>query len=113
MPSLLPQIARMPDGRSYLWIARAVSGGGRGYGAPRKTFSIGLGCDIRHAPRLVYAKGLDLSDPDAATPIGMGCKVCDRAHCPQRAFPFIGRPLQVDVNQSRFTPYSAAVSAAP
>ncbi|KQP35488.1 short-chain fatty acyl-CoA regulator family protein [Pseudorhodoferax sp. Leaf274] len=110
---VLPQIARMPDGRSYLWIARAVSGGGRGYGAPRKTFSIGLGCDIRHAPRLVYAKGLDLSDPDAATPIGMGCKVCDRAHCPQRAFPFIGRPLQVDVNQSRFTPYSAAVSAAP
>lgn len=105
---ILPQIARMPDGRSYLWVARAVSHSARGYGAPRKTFSIGLGCDIRHAPRLVYAKGLDLSDPDAATPIGMGCKVCERAHCPQRAFPFIGRPLTVDVNQSGFTPYSAA-----
>lgn len=104
---ILPQIARMPDGRSYLWIARAVSRGALGYGAPRKTFSIGLGCDIRHAPRLVYAKGLDLGDPEAATPIGMGCKVCDRAHCPQRAFPYIGRPLDVDVNQSRFTPYSA------
>jgi predicted transcriptional regulator/transcriptional regulator with XRE-family HTH domain len=104
---VLTQVARMPDGRSYLWIARAVSRGAHGYGSPRKTFSIGLGCDIRHAPRLVYAKGLDLSDPEAATPIGMGCKVCEREQCPQRAFPFIGRPLRVDINQSRFTPYSA------
>lgn len=102
---ILPQLARMPDGRRYLWIARAVSRGQRGYGSPRQTFSIGLGCDIRHAPRLVYAKGLDLKDPDAATPIGMGCKVCERERCPQRAFPYIGRPLEADENQSRFAPY--------
>src|SRR5256885_15132307 len=60
--------ASMPDGRRYLWIARSVSHGQRGYGSPRKTFSIGLGCDIRHAARLVYAKGLDLGDPESATP---------------------------------------------
>ncbi|MDD2547491.1 MAG: short-chain fatty acyl-CoA regulator family protein [Burkholderiaceae bacterium] len=102
---VLPQLARMPDGRTYLWIARSVSRGRDGYGSPRKTFSIGLGCDIRHAPRLVYAKGLDLHDPDIATPIGMGCKVCERDQCPQRAFPFIGRALDVDENQSRFSPY--------
>ncbi|HQQ70568.1 MAG TPA: short-chain fatty acyl-CoA regulator family protein, partial [Alicycliphilus sp.] len=100
------QIACMPDGRKYLWIARTVSGGARGYGAPRKTFSVGLGCDIRHAPRLVYAQGLDLNA--AATPIGMGCKVCERAHCPQRAFPYIGRALEVDEHQSRFAPYGFA-----
>jgi predicted transcriptional regulator len=102
---ILPQLARMPDGRRYLWIARSVSRGQRGWGSPRKTFSIGLGCDIRHAPRLVYAKGLDLQDPEAATPIGMGCKVCERERCPQRAFPFIGEALDVDENQSRFAPY--------
>lgn len=105
---VLPQLARMPDGRTYLWIARAVTRGVGGYGSPRKTFSIGLGCDIRHASRLVYAKGLDLSDPDLATPIGMGCKVCERERCPQRAFPFIGRALEVDENQSRFAPYGSA-----
>ena len=104
---ILPQIARMPDGRRYLWIARAVTRGAQGYGSPRKTFSIGLGCDIRHAPRLVYAKGLNLNEPDADTPIGMGCKVCEREHCAQRAFPFLGRPLVIDENQSRFAPYSA------
>ena len=104
---ILPQLARMPDGRSSLWIARSVSHGGVGYGTPQQTFSIGLGCDIQHAPRLVYAKGLDLHDPEAATPIGMGCKVCERESCAQRAFPFIGRTLVVDENQSRQAPYGA------
>jgi len=42
------------------------------------------------------------------TPIGAGCKVCEREACPQRAFPFVGRPLEVDENQSRFMPYAAA-----
>ncbi|WP_026437201.1 short-chain fatty acyl-CoA regulator family protein [Acidovorax sp. JHL-9] len=109
---ILPQLARMPDGRSYLWIARTVSRGGVGYGTPRQTFSIGLGCDVHHATRLVYSKGLDLSDPYAATPIGMGCKVCEREQCQQRAFPFIGRPLEVDVNHSRVMPYGAKPHAA-
>lgn len=110
---VLRQLASMPDGRRYLWIAQSVSRGQRGYGAPRQTFSIGLGCDIRHASRLVYAKGLDLGDPEAATPIGMGCKVCERAACPQRAFPFVGRALDVDENQSRFTPYGMAERLVP
>ncbi|MFY3383159.1 short-chain fatty acyl-CoA regulator family protein [Paracidovorax sp. MALMAid1276] len=111
---ILPQLARMPDRRAYLWIARTVtSGASRGYGAPRKVFSIGLGCDVRHASRLVYAKGLDLSDPEAATPIGMGCKVCEREGCPQRAFPFVGRALAVDENQSGFAPYGAVAMPPP
>ncbi len=107
---ILPQLARMPDGRSYLWIARTVSALQRGYGAPGKTFSVALGCDIRHAPRLVYSRGMDLDDPETATPIGMGCKVCERTGCPQRAFPFVGRPLDVDENESRFAPYPAGHS---
>lgn len=105
---ILTQLARMPDGRTYLWIARTVSGGYAGYGAPTKMFSIGLGCDVRHAGRLVYSKGLDLGDAAAATPIGAGCKICDRPACPQRAFPPTGRPLAIDENRSRFTPYAAA-----
>lgn len=104
---ILPQLARMPDGRTYLWIARTVSKGQGGYGAPSKTFSVALGCDTRHAPRLVYSRGMNLDDPEIATPIGMGCKVCERTRCPQRAFPFVGRPLEVNENESRFTPYPA------
>jgi XRE family transcriptional regulator, fatty acid utilization regulator len=104
---ILTQIARMPDERTYLWIARSVASGGGGYRLPRKTFAVALGCDIQHAERLVYSDGLDLKNPAAATPIGAGCKICDRPACPQRAFPPMGRPLRVDENRSAFAPYAA------
>ncbi len=99
------QVAQMPDGRGYLWIARTVVRRIGGYGTPVTTFAIGLGCDLHHADRLVYADGIDLANPAARTPIGPGCKVCDRTGCPQRAFPAIGRPLDVDRNRSGFIPY--------
>jgi predicted transcriptional regulator/transcriptional regulator with XRE-family HTH domain len=99
------QIAQMPDGRTYLWIARTVTSGGGGFGRPAKMFAIALGCDIRHAGQLVYSRGLDLNDPSAATPIGAGCKVCDRPACPQRAFPPIGRTLAIDENRAAAVPY--------
>lgn len=105
---ILVQLAEMPDGRTYLCIARTVTRGQGGFGTPNKTFAIALGCDIRHAHRLVYAKGLDLKSHDARTPIGVGCKICERKSCPQRAFPAIGRPLAVDEASSRFAPYSGA-----
>ncbi len=104
---ILTQMAQMPDGRTYLWIARTVRHEAGGYGEPEKTFAIGLGCDVRHASRLVYSRGLALDDPSAATPIGVGCKVCERPSCPQRAFPLIGRALVVDESRSGFTPYAA------
>ncbi|WP_288287857.1 DUF2083 domain-containing protein [uncultured Sphingobium sp.] len=102
---VLTQVAQMPDGRTYLWVARTVGSGNAGYSEPSKTFAVGLGCDIRHASRLIYARGLDLADPAMATRIGAGCKVCERPNCLQRAFPPIGRPVTVDENRSSAAPY--------
>jgi XRE family transcriptional regulator, fatty acid utilization regulator len=107
--TILTQLSRMPDGPTYLWIARTVEHRRGGYGAPRRIFAVALGCDARYADRLVYAKGLNLADPDAATPIGAGCKVCDRADCAQRAFPPLGRTLQIDENQRGFAPYASGI----
>ena len=104
---ILTQLARMPDERTYLWVARTVSHGSGGYGAPAKTFAVALGCDIRHAERIVYSQGLKI-DPSLATPIGMGCKVCERPDCPQRAFPPVGRALRIDEARSRFAPYATS-----
>lgn len=103
----LTQLAAMPDGRAYLWVARTVSRGYGGFGAPSKTFSVGLGCDLHHAERLVYSQGLNLKAPERFTPIGTACKVCPRAHCPQRAFPSLGTPLVVDEHRTQFAPYAA------
>ena len=101
---ILVQIAEMPDGRSYMWVARTVERRASRYGQPGKTFAIGLGCELRHAHRLVYSEGLDLSG-DIATPIGAGCRVCERDNCPQRAFPALGRALDIDEHRSTVSPY--------
>ena len=107
--TILTQLSRMPDSRTYMWIARTVEHRGGGYGTPKRMFAVALGCDARYADRLVYAKGVNLIDPDAATLIGAGCKVCDRADCAQRAFPPLGRTLQIDENQRGFAPYASGM----
>ncbi|MCG5432279.1 acetate metabolism transcriptional regulator RamB [Mycobacterium sp. MYCO198283] len=98
------QIAQMPDGRNYMWVARTVERRASRYGQPGKTFAIGLGCELRHAHRLVYSEGLDLSGENA-TPIGAGCRVCERVNCPQRAFPALGHALDLDEHRSTVSPY--------
>ncbi|MFJ8697658.1 short-chain fatty acyl-CoA regulator family protein [Streptomyces ardesiacus] len=106
------QVAEMPDGQRYLWTARAVTRHRGGWGEPGKTYAIGLGCEIRHSPRLVYSDGLDLDNASAATPIGMGCRVCERLDCPQRAAPPLGRALRIDQDSSTFVPYPVTGSDA-
>ncbi|MBX8688208.1 Cro/Cl family transcriptional regulator [Mycobacterium vulneris] len=98
------QIAQMPDGRNYMWVARTVERRASRYGQPGKTFAIGLGCELRHAHRLVYSEGLDLSG-EVATPIGSGCRVCERDNCPQRAFPALGKALDLNEHRSTVSPY--------
>ncbi|CAN7356454.1 short-chain fatty acyl-CoA regulator family protein [Mesorhizobium sp. LjNodule214] len=49
-----------------------------------------------------------MANPEATTPIGLGCKVCERENCPQRAFPAIGRSLVIDEKRRDFVPYGAS-----
>lgn len=105
---VLTQLAEMPDGRTYLWIARCVTHNSGGFGAPSRTFAVALGCDKRHASRLVYARGLALEGRQPAVPIGPGCKVCERRGCEQRAFPALGRPLRVDEHRRLKEPYASS-----
>jgi predicted transcriptional regulator/transcriptional regulator with XRE-family HTH domain len=90
------QLARLPDGTAFFCIARTVSKESAGWHAPASQLAIGLGCDIGHARELVYADGLDLERADAATEIGVGCRLCERADCRQRAFPPLQHRLLLD-----------------
>ncbi len=81
------QLSQMPDGQRYFCIAKAITKGGHGYAAPRRHLSIGLGCHINHAGGMIYADGIDLSAPAGAVPIGVGCRICPRRECGQRAHP--------------------------
>jgi predicted transcriptional regulator/transcriptional regulator with XRE-family HTH domain len=81
------QISQMPDGQRYFCIARSVTKGGVRYNAPRSYLSIGLGCSIHHAKEMVYADGMDIFDENKAVPVGVGCRICPRMDCGQRAHP--------------------------
>jgi XRE family transcriptional regulator, fatty acid utilization regulator len=105
----LTQVAEMPDERTYFWIARTTTTKPSRYLGPDKSFAIGLGCDVAHAEKLIYSVGIDLTDSEAIVPIGAGCKICDRPACPQRAFPYLGRPVHVDPYASTDLPYPPAI----
>ena len=91
------QLAHMPDGRTYLWIARTVSHHGERYGEPGKLFAIGLGCEARHARRTIYADGLDWNNLHTATP-SVPAVTCARArtarsaHTPRYIAPYLSTP---------------------
>jgi hypothetical protein len=102
---ILRQLAEMPDGKTYLCLARTVYESGGRYLQPERKFAIGLGCEIRHASKLVYSTGLDLDNPEAVEPIGVSCRVCERINCPQRAFPPLSRRLTISENTRSTFPY--------
>lgn len=81
------QVSQMPDGERYFCIARATSKGDSRYNAPRRHFSIGIGCSITHARELIYSDGVDLANPSLIVPIGVSCRICPRLECGQRAHP--------------------------
>jgi hypothetical protein len=92
------QVSTMPDGVSYFCLARTVPKGKGGYLAPHTLQAIGLGCQLEHAPGLVYSDGIDLERLDGAVPVGVTCRLCERSDCEQRAFPSIRAPMAVDEN---------------
>ncbi|MGW8849118.1 short-chain fatty acyl-CoA regulator family protein [Streptomyces xiamenensis] len=108
----LTQVAEMPDGKRYFWVARTITRGGFGHHAPRAEFAVALGCELRHAHRLVYAGGIAVNDPQAATPIGLGCRICERRDCAQRARPPAAGRLAIDPDRRPYAPYQVE-SAGP
>jgi hypothetical protein len=92
------QVSRMEDGSVYFCVARTVRSDRGGYNAPHTVQAIGLGCDVRHARQLVYSDGIDVDNPNTATPVGVTCRLCEHLDCEQRAFPALQHPLRIDEN---------------
>jgi predicted transcriptional regulator/transcriptional regulator with XRE-family HTH domain len=89
---VVTQWLELPDGQRFFSVARTVTAGGGGFGAPRVERAIALGCAAEHANRLVYAT----EPPEAATPIGVTCRLCHRTECVARSAPPIGRAILPD-----------------
>ena len=101
----LRQLAETPDGVRYISLARDISKPAGRFGAPVRRYAISLGCEVRHAPALVYADGMDTTRASAFEPIGISCRICERKHCHQRSVPPLERQLVVDPNLRDVLPY--------
>ncbi|MCP3418296.1 putative transcriptional regulator/transcriptional regulator with XRE-family HTH domain [Bradyrhizobium sp. USDA 4524] len=102
---LLSQVIELPDGTRYFSIAQMVRRPVAPYPRPQPRFAIGLGCEIRHAAKLVYATGMDLEKVEG-TPIGVNCRLCERENCSQRAEPPITRTLILDETTRRVSSFA-------
>ncbi|MBY0383122.1 MAG: short-chain fatty acyl-CoA regulator family protein [Xanthobacteraceae bacterium] len=102
---LLHQVIELPDGNRYFSIAQMVRRPAAPFAQQQPRFAIGLGCEIRHAKKLVYAQGIDL-DKAQGVPIGVNCRLCERENCSQRANPPLTRTLILDENTRRVSSFS-------
>ena len=92
------QVSQMPEGGRYFCIARSMAKGGFRHNAPRRHLSIGLGCHVSHASEMVYSDGVDVQNPDLIVPIGIGCRICPRTDCGQRAHPPTNHRFSADAS---------------
>ncbi|MGO9132945.1 MAG: helix-turn-helix domain-containing protein [Methylovirgula sp.] len=102
---ILTQVVELTDGSRWFSIARTVRRAITPYGAIEPRFAIGLGCEMKYANHLIYAKRLDLNTVEAV-PIGVNCRLCERPACPQRAAPPVLRQLHVDEQTRSVSPFT-------
>lgn len=92
---IVTQWLELPDGQRFFSIARTVTAGGGGYGRLKVERAIALGCAAEHAHRLIYTQDHP-AGAEAATPIGVTCRLCHRTECTARSAPPIGRQILPD-----------------
>lgn len=101
------QWLELPDGQRFFSIARTVESGAAAWQSQRIVNAVALACSAEHATQLVYAGGAEPATAEA-TPIGVACRICQRAQCPARAMPPIGREIMADDQRRGPAPYTFA-----
>jgi predicted transcriptional regulator/transcriptional regulator with XRE-family HTH domain len=101
---IITQVVELPDGSRYFSIARTVRRPVAPHPHPQPRYAIGLGCELKHAPRLIYSAGLNLTAAEAM-PIGVNCRLCERENCVQRAEPPVTRTFILDETTRGVSPF--------
>jgi hypothetical protein len=108
--ALRVQVARLPDGATFLCFARSVTGVASHWGEPAPVHVIAMGARVEHAAEIVYSDGLDLAR--SVVGIGLSCRLCDRQDCRSRAFPPLEHRLALDPLTTTSSPYHFEVRRA-
>jgi predicted transcriptional regulator/DNA-binding XRE family transcriptional regulator len=103
---LAVQLVELETGERWFTMSRTVTPQGRRVGGVEADFSIGRGVEARLAAPLAAARGIDLAGE--ATPIGLGCRACTRADCPQRSAPPAVRALLLNERERGVSAFTFA-----
>ncbi|PXA95168.1 XRE family transcriptional regulator [Caulobacter sp. D4A] len=104
---IVTQVIETPDGARYFTLSRTVRRVSGLQAGLEDELVIGLGCELKYAAKLVYARGLDIASP-VTVEIGPSCRICERPACPQRAAAPINRTLLVEEASKSVTPFPFA-----
>lgn len=78
------QIAELPSGDRFLFIARAAAKEQRAFSRHRQVVSLMIACDSLHADQIIYADDLNIGEPSLTVPVGPTCRLCPRETCRHR-----------------------------
>ncbi|CCW17488.1 Transcriptional regulator, XRE family [Sphingobium indicum BiD32] len=94
------QLIETLDERRFVTLAMALPQlpGARGRAV------IALGCEAKHAGRIVHADGID-PEKDDAVEVGPTCHLCERRACPDRALPPVTRALDLHGYERTSAPF--------
>lgn len=102
---IIRQMAETPDGGQFLSLALQVTKRLGGFRGQEITHALAFGCELGNAGAFVYADDLLERPKVTFDPIGISCRICERARCPARAAPPIKGRIGVDHNTRMTLPY--------
>jgi predicted transcriptional regulator/DNA-binding XRE family transcriptional regulator len=104
---ILPQFVELPDGERFFTLSRTANRPVFRRDTQDRRVALALGCEVRHAPRVGYAKSFNLADPELSTPIGINCHLCPRKACAERAHQPLVMELPLEVGRRGTTRYES------
>lgn len=104
---IIPQFVELPDGEKFFTISRTTERPVFSRETQDRRLVLSLGCELKHANRVIYAEPFNKEDKRLFSPIGINCHLCPRQACSQRAHQPLFSELSIDTNRRGNTRYES------
>ena len=104
---ILPQFVELPDGEKFITLARTTERPVYSIQTQDRRLAISLGCEVRHASKLVYTSSYQQPAAENFSKIGINCYLCLRHNCSQRAHDPLFTELTTDPSRRGETRYES------
>jgi predicted transcriptional regulator/transcriptional regulator with XRE-family HTH domain len=102
-----PQFVELPDGERYFTLSRTTDRPVYSMDTQERRLAISLGCEIRHAQKLIYTTRTPIPADEDFSKIGISCHLCSRVNCAQRAHDPLVIELKTDPSRRGETRYES------